>query len=216
MKFLVDKFTGSISGAYSDIDNKPVSGAMIISVPSDFKFNIDPTIDSPTLSDLLTQKYANISDKVSGIFPYTNTVNQEFIDPSAILNTAYSNLYSIGPNRRTVLKPTGILSVGTAGSGYSFANIPTDFYCEYNVYEITADSNGNAWGPPVYRVNTSFDPIMDVEFRLLDNTGADLQTLVSGYNQASVGMYTGDFLVGIENLSTRTFVLSDFCLYWKE
>lgn len=217
MKFIVDKFTGSISGGYSTVDNLPVSGALIINVPfNDFKFNISPTIDEPTLNDLLSQKYAKLDEYVSNLFSYTNNVNQEFLNPSGLLNSTYSNFYSIGPNRRSTIRPSGVIVMGDAGSGYSFTSTPTDLYCDYNVYELIADDNINGFGPPVYKIDTNFVAGVDFRLQILDNAGADLQTLSPGLNTPALGMYTGDFFVAIENLSSKTFVLSDFCLYWKE
>ena len=211
MKFLVERFSGQISGGYEDLDGFPLSGSMVIDVPyTDFVYD-NP---APTLTGLINKKYDRVSEEVNTLFAYSNYVKEEFTGVPGSVNTAFSSLYSLGPDRRTYLRPNGVLVLGSIPLGFTFSGIETSLLCRYNAYSISSVPNKDVWGPPIWELNTAFSPLTDMQFVLLDSLGNPLQTLTSGLNTASLGGYSGLFYISLLNTSARTLVLSDFCLYW--
>lgn len=206
MKFLVDRTTGAFQGPTT---SQVISGTYPVYVPyDDFVYRTFST----DVNFLISEKDARIElEAKKYLAPYSSIfdISSEFIDGLVPIELTTSTKYTVGINRRYVLKPGGKLTFGP----YNFAAATSKFYCQYNAYYFINTTPSNGWNPPIQSFNDA-DLVADIRFNLLDNVLATVETFSIGYNSTLLP-YSGNFYVQLENLSaSKDLHLADFYLYF--
>jgi hypothetical protein len=218
MKFLVNKLSGSLEGAYKFPVNFPINGHCVMDVPDAF----DITLLSNSQSDLEISK-VNAFKAAHPSLP--NSLNDELLYNGSV-DPLYSSRYTDGPGKSVSMLPnSGVVVTSTQTINTPFTNIFFHFHL-FNYHFDEGPQPPSAYdgeqspNSVLYSYNASLSSyqepsLSDVVVEIIDTTDTLLYlTVTPDVEEAFTQATPFNFKFKFTNLSSRRLWISDWVLLY--
>lgn len=212
MKVLVDRQTSLMRAAYEETIKFSTSGLFVVDYPD--QPGEDPFVQD--LNGLITQKVNNFKEEHPSL---SVAVNDEFLTTSGV-DTALSSRYRVGANKRTAIRPGGVLMTQPFAVGAPLASITKVFF-HFSLFTLYLDPGSPSDpAPQPSKLLYNYDPgvpgfvepvLSDVTCHLMNAAGnTSLATLFYDTEQSFVSALAS-FRIRFTNGSpTKTYYVSDW------
>jgi hypothetical protein len=212
MKVLVDRQTSLMRAAYEETIKFSTSGLFVVDYPD--APGTDPFVQD--LSGLITQKI-NFYKEDHPLLPLA--VYDEFFTSSGV-DTALSSRYSVGANKRTAIRPGGVLMTQPFAVGAPLASI-TKLFFHFSLFTLYLDPGDPSAATPqpsklLYNYDSSVpgfaEPnLADVTCHLMNAAGNTALTTLLRDTEQTFSSALASFRVRFTNGSaSKTYYVSDW------